>query len=295
MSGSPAADPPRWTREQLDRARERARSEFVRERKREGTDTFEGTVASAEANVRRLLSLTSDLLAPDAAALSADPGLLEMARYLVSPPISQDDLKTLVGGPVDAQGQAVGALIMELLDPVRFPWVREGREPTPSEREFAIRCTAIIRAIERIRTQRRMNSSKRQEHAVVVALEEAGYRQRARVGELEVPDQLQRGTFAQHTKMAGARCDIVVRLRDGRLLAIECKVSNSEVNSVKRLREVAEKAQRWTGQFGRTVVVAAVLAGVYKLEDLIGAQGQGIALFFEHDLTALQRFVSPDP
>lgn len=113
-------------------------------------------------------------------------------------------------------------------------------------------------------------------------------------GALNVLDALDRGSFSRERKIAGAKCDVPVRLRDGRLLAIECKVSNGPKNSWKRLnREVGGKAERWRGAFGTQVVTAAVLAGVFDLSCLgAGQNDEGVALFWEHDLSALVHFVN---
>jgi hypothetical protein len=76
-------------------------------------------------------------------------------------------------------------------------------------------------------------------------------------------------------------------------MPIECKVSNSAVNSVKRLnREAAGKAESWIGDFGKKQVVpVAVLSGVYKLHNLLGAQERGVVLFWTHDLRALTEWI----
>ncbi|MGH2771058.1 MAG: XamI family restriction endonuclease [Actinomycetota bacterium] len=56
-------------------------------------------------------------------------------------------------------------------------------------------------------------------------------------------------------------------------MALECKVSNSALNSVKRLiRETGGKARSWRNAFGLQIVTGAVLAGVYKLGNLLDAQ-----------------------
>jgi hypothetical protein len=92
---------------------------------------------------------------------------------------------------------------------------------------------------------------------------------------------------------AGAKCDVPVRLHDGRLLAIECKISNGPKNSWKRLnREVGGKAERWRGHFGGQVVTAAVLAGMYDLSCLLAAQADGVHVFWEQDLEPLKDFVA---
>jgi hypothetical protein len=70
-------------------------------------------------------------------------------------------------------------------------------------------------------------------------------------------------------------------------------VSNSEVNSIKRLiHERGNKARIWTNAFGSEAIPAAVLAGVFKLTNLREAQeSRGIAIFWEHDLTPLATFL----
>ncbi|HEV3075580.1 MAG TPA: XamI family restriction endonuclease [Thermoanaerobaculia bacterium] len=90
-----------------------------------------------------------------------------------------------------------------------------------------------------------------------------------------------------------SRADLIVSLWDGRIMPIECKVSNSAVNSVKRLnREAAGKAESWIGDFGKKQVVpVAVLSGVYKLHNLLSAQERGLVLFWTHHLGALTEWV----
>lgn len=164
------------------------------------------------------------------------------------------------------------------------------------ERETAIAWTAGIWAIEQLRTLLRIESSHRQETAVVRVLEEVGFKQQPRVRRITSLDELARGTFARETVLAGSKCDVPVRLRDGRLLAVECKVSNSALNSVKRLiRETGGKARRWHDAFGQQVTTGAVLAGVYGLVNLRDAQDTyGIAIFWEHELNPLRDFLSID-
>jgi hypothetical protein len=76
-------------------------------------------------------------------------------------------------------------------------------------------------------------------------------------------------------------------------MAIECKVSNSSTNSVKRLNnDAAAKAQAWISQFGTLgVVPVAVLTGVYKLGNLVDAQNSGLTLYWAHDLDQLLAWI----
>jgi hypothetical protein len=94
--------------------------------------------------------------------------------------------------------------------------------------------------------------------------------------------------------LGNRKADFLVRLWDHRIMTIECKVSNSATNSVKRLNnDAAAKAEAWIKDFGtRQVVPAAVLSGVYKLHNLEDAQDRGLALFWAHDLKALTDWIA---
>jgi hypothetical protein len=86
----------------------------------------------------------------------------------------------------------------------------------------------------------------------------------------------------------------VVGLWDGRVVPIECKVSNSATNSVKRLNnDAASKAEAWRIDFGAMQVIpTAVLSGVYKLHNLEDAQQRGLKLFWAHDIARLTDWVA---
>ena len=168
-----------------------------------------------------------------------------------------------------------------------------GRPPTSEERERAILWTAGLLAAQDIATGRRGESATRQESAVAALLASKGFdqvpaRPIALVGDLDP------GTFCREASVVGQKCDVPVRLRDGRMLLIECQVSNSGTNSVKRLvREVGGKAPAWRDQIGRgQCFTAAVLAGVYSMKSLTTARDEkGIVVFWEHNLDVLGDFV----
>jgi len=102
------------------------------------------------------------------------------------------------------------------------------------------------------------------------------------------------GQFCGESVLGNRKGDIIVRLWDDRVMPIECKVSNSSTNSVKRLNnDAAVKATSWKTDFGlRQVVPSAVLSGVYKLHNLRDAQERGLALFWAHDLTPLTEWIT---
>jgi hypothetical protein len=283
----------------LDQDRQASLEAFIRERGAEGTAAYRAAFTALEPVVKRIFALTEDLRHLTPGVLLRDMDLLGAARYLAVPPISEDDLRTLSGTERRSgslgQGRATRliTILRSAMDPIRLPWLTEARAPLDVEREHAIRWTAGIWAVERIRTQRRSQSSRRQEMAVARLLEEARYTPHAGLRRIGGLDDLPGGAFCKEVLLAGTKCDVAVRIHDGRLLALECKVSNSAINSVKRLiRETGGKARIWREEFGRWVIPGAVLSGVYKLTNLAEAQNDHrLTLFWEHDLSPLRRFV----
>ena len=103
-----------------------------------------------------------------------------------------------------------------------------------------------------------------------------------------------RGEFCGECSVVGRKADVVVGLHDGRVMPIECKVSNSSTNSVKRLNnDAAVKAAVWIDKLGsHGVVPVAVLSGVFKAHNLVQAQDGGLTVFWAHDLSPLADFVA---
>jgi hypothetical protein len=280
--------------------REAALAVFIRQRGEEGTSRYEEMFRRNFDLVERLFKWTNDLLDLTGATFELDPTLVSPARYITAPPTSEDDLNTLAGGRVTGRRRITldlaaraADVVKAACDPIRFPWVDELREPTRTERRTALMWTAGVWAIESLRTLRRGESSRQQEAAVVLGLDGIGWRM-SDLRQISTLDDLPRGDYSREALLARSKCDIPIRLKDGRLLALECKVSNSEINSVKRLnREVGGKADQWRGAFGEQVIPGAVLSGVFKLRNLVEAQDrQRIAIFWEHDLDALLNFVA---
>src|SRR5689334_450054 len=100
MRPSPFIDPPRWSPEELDAQREIALTRFIEAWGREGTRAYRELFERNAPIVRSLFELTSDLTDFRAARFANEPDLLTAARYLGGPPLSADDLTTLIGGKV---------------------------------------------------------------------------------------------------------------------------------------------------------------------------------------------------
>lgn len=255
------------------------------------------------AAVEGLLRMTNDLanITSVAAEVLAEPLLLDAVRYLAGPPMSEDDLKVLAEASL-APGRIrrnpdMARRILETvllgLDRNRFPWVMQRRDPTEAERAAAAMASAALIASSRVMTDRRTESSVAQEQSIAAALRNAGLTGVPRRTIRTLDNAPARGEFCGESLFAERKADLVIRLWDGRAMPMECKVSNSYTNSVKRLNnDAAVKARYWLDAFGSLQTVpAALLAGVFKLANLEQAQLRGLNIFWSHDPDALVAFV----
>ena len=223
--------------------------------------------------------------------------------YLTAPPISEDDLKTLAEASLAAgtlranpdQAIRLRDIIFKILDPHRFPWVGENRDPRPEERAAAIVASAALVAARKVETFRRNDAKNRQENKVKDLLRELGFVEE--MPKRNIPNGAAapaRGHFMGETPLAGAKADVVATLHDGRIMAIECKVSNSAVNSYKRIvHDTGGKATIWHRELGRANVIAsAVLSGVFSPANCLSVQNdKDVFLFWDFRLDDLRTFV----
>lgn len=298
-------EPPIWTDEQLEADLSKAAAVFSKERLEEPLEDYLEAFDEYQGYAEEIMESTVDLSQIEAVALDVlgDPKLLEAFRYLAGPPISQDDLKVLADAsslskPRLAESpevvQRLIGVVKLVLDRRRFAWVVEDREPTEAERNAAIVASAALMAASRTQTKRRTIGKDQQENLVKAALRDIGF--------LEVPSRKIHnismapgpGEFCGESVLGNRKGDIIVRLWDHRVMPIECKVSNSSTNSVKRLNnDAAVKAVSWKTDFGlRQVVPSAVLGGVYKLHNLRDAQERGLTIFWGHNLVALTDWIA---
>lgn len=296
---------PKWSEDQLESDRGFAVQVFTRVRMEEPLDAYLEAYEEVRQTVEVVLEATTDLreFAKLAVDVLCEPESLEVARYLAGPPISADDLKVLADtslAPSVLRGDAVKAArvantILLGLDRARFPWVLEERDPTEMEREAGVVATASAIAYRRVLTGRANESKEEQELAVCDFLE-------SRCSFTKVPprdvqtigDAPKKGEFCRESLFGSRKADIIVTLWDGRVMPIECKVSNSSTNSIKRLNnDAAAKAKTWIAEFGSIgTVPAATLSGVFKLRNLKSAQDDGLTLWWAHDLAPMETFIN---
>lgn len=309
--------PQPWTTEELAADAAEARQRFVQERLAalgHERRVYEGWIDEYSADVAVLLAATDDLLHLDGGSIR-DRRVLDTLRYAVSPVVSLDDLDTITDGcfglwvgqrtqrgraPTDRGFADAASFFAERIDRTRAVWLDVRRRPTAEERETFVRGTASLRAMGAVSTARRIEGSKRQEKAARAAAKRAGYTPLSDVpGTLSDPiNELPPGSFVTASRrLADTNMDIPVRLSDDHptgllFLALEAKVSNSSLNSRKRLLEVTRKRERWDASASlyrsRT---GAVLAGVFEVRRLLETQEAGVFLFWEHRLQDLTDFL----
>jgi hypothetical protein len=297
-------DAPVWTAEELKEESLKAVEVFRRRRVEEPLEEYLEAFDQYQGVVEELLESTVDLNELDSQLIEVvtDPNLLEALRYLAGPPISKDDLETVAEAVLTpsrlknnpAMARSIVEVIRNGLDRRRFPWVIEAREPTEAERSAAVLASAALLATRRLETNRRNNEKQRQELEVQDALARAGWT-KVPTRTIHVLSGAPRpGEFCAESMLGKRKADLIVGLWDGRVMPIECKVSNSATNSVKRLNnDAAAKAEAWRIDFGATQVVpSAVLSGVYKLHNLVDAQSRGLRIFWAHDIERLVAWVN---
>ncbi len=295
-----------WTEQELERDRIAAIAAFRAERLSEPAELFGDAVDAALTQFESLLEATVDLtLLQDPNAIRSilqEDQLVTAFRYLAGPPISVDDLKTLSELTSLRPSRLTDEELLRLKDTVlacfdrrRFPWVVESREPNEHERNAAILASAVLAASQKVQTNRRQQGKRAQEAAVERALREGlGFKSVPPLERIEaIQDAPRPGEFCGETSLGRRKADFLVGLYDSRIAPIECKVSNSELNSLKRLNnDAAAKATEWINEFGtRNVVPIAVLSGAYKLENLLFAQECGLRLIWAHRLSDLVDWV----
>ena len=299
-------EPIRWTlhqlREDIACGRDQFRVDRLNESRERYTVFFDTFVSIFDRLIDRIAQLAEHDLAPDILAdVMSDDDTRMAFRYLTAPPISEDDLKTLADAKLSPtalrrepdSARRVRDSVLYILDPKRFPWIAEGRDPHDEERTIAIAASATLAAAQKVQTKRRNEAKSDQEEAVKELLRSMDLNEVSRREIAFLRDAPAPGEFCSESKLGHSRADLVVGLYDRRVLALECKVSNSEVNSFKRVNhEAAGKARTWLTDFGqRQVVPGAVLSGVFKSENLATAQDEGLALFWLHRLDDLREFI----
>jgi|GEM_PF-275790 len=300
----PQTMPKKWSRAELAADVQLSMDLFAQARVHEPEQLYLNLFSENYARVRKVLTITKDLTKlTECMPKLLEDGYFDVVRYLTAPPISEDDMVTVAGLSSKAASNLklpdntskVNAFVTATLDKKRFAWWWEKRKPDEHERRTAMVATAALMATQRVQTQRRTLAKQNQEGGVKKFLtEQLHYSEVDRREITTAFDAPKAFEFCGETPVAGKKADIVVGLGDHRFLCLECKVSNSAVNSFKRVNhETVEKTVHWYSAFGvNGVVCAGVLSGVFKVDNLVDAQSTNTYLFWSHDLEPLGEFIA---
>lgn len=220
-------------------------------------------------------------------------------RHFLAPPISQDQFKLIcpdwskssekTGRPLSlAAASAVADVFEERRARRLSPWLNGNRNPTLNELSGTIGSIAPLIASQRVSTARRNRRAFRQE-SLVISLLEARNWNRLQSGLVSTSGQLPAKTFMHKTRFASGpnenqEVDIACGLGGTVVLAMECKVTNDETNSVKRINDVLKKASAWKDFWGVFVKPAAVLQGVIKYADVQRLLDANVEVFWAQRL-----------
>ena len=282
---------------------------FRTERLGEPTDFYHDVLDSCQGAFEELLELTVDLtyFGDDIVPQLLEEGLFTALRYVAGPPISADDAQVLAGvhsvtqaalkaHPKDAQ--EVFKVIMQAFDRSRFPWlaVIPTQSATDAERSRAIASSATLLASTRMVTERRSREAAKSD-LVASGLRNLGYSEAERRVIRGWEDLPETGNFYRKGRLKGrvgthdvnSASDFIIRTSVDVVMVVACRVSNSALNSKKRLtKETVPIARDWRSLLGEDrTVTAVVLGGVYDVETLGIARDDSLEAYWFHDLDML--------
>lgn len=241
-------EPVHWTAAQLNEDTSTGRDRFQAERLDEPLELYSKFFDAFVPIFEQLIAQVGQLADPDLLeGIMTDADTRLAFRYLTAPPISEDDLKTLADAKMSPTAlrkdpeaaRRLTDVVLHILDPKRFPWIVEDRDPQAGELRTATVASAALAAAQRVQTRRRNEAKSVQEKEVKQFLRELGFAEVARRPISNLRDAPDPGQCCSECKLGSSRADMVVGLHDRRVLAIECKASNSEVNSFKRINHEA--------------------------------------------------------
>jgi hypothetical protein len=262
-----------------------------------------------------LFSSTDYLLDLSPEDLEPPGDMLSFLRNSTAPPLAKERAASLAGvrkGVVDRlhKGEGLSArydpdeiarllgLIIEMIDPVVFPWVVEGRRPSDSEASEA----ALIVGDRSARTFFDPVLRNKQESRQVAALSEyltgLGYSRSSAGRGLDLPPE----TYSIHRNVpyrdeSGMRVnlpiDCVVNPGDGRPIAlIELKSAGDFTNVNKRRKEEAAKAAGVRREHGDKAVFLLQLFGYFNPGYLSYESAAEIDWAWDHRLDDFDEYVA---
>lgn len=274
-----------------------------------GPDQASADWHAAKRHARHLVAATlraSDYLHDIGKALAESAGHTLVLRQLLAPPMSQDQFALVAKGwskgaensgrpMAKATADIIAQVVAERIDRGLAGWVATGRRPHRAEIVVLIHVASTLMATLTVATARRLRLAFEQEYAVELLLEAKGWT-RLPSKLIDTRAAVPPGSFMRKTRFATdttapQEVDIACGLQRSYVLAMECKVTNDETNSVKRVNDVLKKAAAWKAHWGSFVMTAALLQGVVAAKDVQRLTDAGVHVFWSHDLAAFERWL----
>ncbi|RVT42079.1 XamI family restriction endonuclease [Sphingobium algorifonticola] len=247
----------------------------------------------------------TDYLRDIPAGLSESGLHLTILRHLMAPPISQDQFALLCAdypkraeitgrGVSVAAATAVASAFLAGRDRVLTRWLDGNGQPTSNQIRNLLRGVVPLLSVQNTATVRRGRMSVEQEAAIVALLTDRGWTRQSSglissLTDVKPQHFLHKARFA--TKTRPQEVDIACGLPGTVVLAMECKVTNDETNSVKRINDVLKKAAAWQEHWGSFVRTAALLQGVIAFKDVDRLLEGRVEVFWSHDLTSFDSWL----
>jgi hypothetical protein len=207
-------------------------------------------------------------------ALRANGANSLVFRHLLAHPLSQDQFKLVCplwnkgsennGTPATAAAAAeAAAAIGERLDHRIVKWTKGARPISRQDVVTVLQVVSALIALQKVSTGRRGLIATAQENSAIKLLRDNGWKMLpsrmidTRIA-LDAYHFMHKTRFATNTT-APQEVDIACGLGGTYVLAMECKVTNDETNSVKRVNDVVKKAEAWNKHWGSFVINAALL------------------------------------
>ncbi len=264
-------------------------------------------IAEAQGFVNACLAATANLT-DIASGLAVSASHIYVLRHLLAPPASQDRFALMCPGYqksaenlgraiTPARAVAIADSFHTWRDRGLTSWLDDDRPPTPAERKLLMRAVSPLMASQRVNTIQRNRWADFQEQQIVELLLAKGWIRlpSASVANLTVlPARhfMRKTRFA--TKQRPQEVDIACGLGETVVLAMECKVTNDETNSIKRVNDVLKKAKAWQDHWGSFVRTAALLKGVVRYHDVERLLTSDVRVFWSHDLDRFEAWID-DP
>lgn len=254
----------------------------------------------------------SSYLTNIADALMANGIHMLVFRNLLSPPVSQDQFALMcptwrktterppkIGGkkkPMPkSEADCVAAEFTARRSRSLTTWLDAGRPPLARELRRLFWAVGPLIANQQLGTLQRGKAAAAQENAVLQLLHAKGWTRQTgslldKRAALPLKHYMYKTRYATSTTTP-QEVDIALGLKDTIVLAMECKVSNDQTNSIKRVNDVLKKATAWKDHWGSFVKTAALLQGVIAAKDVERLLDAGVEVFWSHDLPAFEMWL----